>query len=86
MPFPEFDRSRLRFIPLKERKNRLFIEKDRVSPSAAPAPLGAETLAAIQEAGALIREARRKGRPAVLAFGAHTIKNGLSPVLIQLVK
>jgi hypothetical protein len=84
MPFPEFDRSRLRFHPLKERKNRVLIETDHVSPSAPPGSLTQESLAAIREAGRAIREARSRNRPVVLAFGAHTIKNGLSPVLIEL--
>jgi hypothetical protein len=86
MPFPELDRSRLRFQPLKERKNRVFIEQDHVSPSASPAPLGPEALAVTREAGRAVREARSQNRPVVLAFGAHTIKNGLSPVLIQLIQ
>ena len=86
MPFPELDRSQLRFQPLKERKNRVFIEKDHVSPSASPGPLDPETLTAIREAGKAVKEARSKRRPVVLAFGAHTIKNGLSPVLIQLIQ
>ena len=86
MPFPEFDRDRLRFRPLKERKNRVFIEQDHVSPSASPGPLGPETLAAIRKAGRAVKEARSQSRPVVLAFGAHTIKNGLSPVLIRLIQ
>jgi len=86
MPFPELDRCRLRFRPLKERKNRVFIEQDHVSPSDSPGPLDRETLAAIQKAGRAVREARSQNRPVVLAFGAHTIKNGLSPVLIRLIQ
>ena len=86
MPFPEFDRRRLRFQPLKERKNRVFIETDHVSPSAPPGPLAPEALTAIREAGRAVREARSRNRPVVLAFGAHTIKNGLSPVLIELMQ
>jgi hypothetical protein len=86
MPFPELDRSKLRFHPLTERKNRVFIEQDHVSPSASLGPLGPETLAAIRDVGRAIREARSQNRPVVLAFGAHTIKNGLSPVLIQLIQ
>lgn len=86
MPFPELDRSRLHFKLLKERKNRVFIEKDHVSPSDSPGPLASEALAAIREAGGAIREARSRNRPVVLAFGAHTIKNGLSPVLIELIQ
>jgi hypothetical protein len=33
-----------------------------------------------------MRKARRAGRSIMLAFGAHTIKNGLAPVLIRLIE
>jgi len=33
-----------------------------------------------------IRRARAAERPVILAFGAHTIKNGLAPVLIRLIE
>ncbi|MCK7536104.1 MAG: hypothetical protein MZV63_36515 [Marinilabiliales bacterium] len=33
-----------------------------------------------------IRLAREKNKPVILAFGAHTIKNGMSPTLIALIK
>jgi hypothetical protein len=86
MTFPELDRSRLRFQLLKERKNRVFIEQDHVSPSDRSSPLVPEALTVIREAGRAVREARAHNRPVVLAFGAHTIKNGLSPVLIELIQ
>jgi hypothetical protein len=86
MPFPRFDRRRLRFHPLKARKNRVFIEKDHVSPNDARGPLSADTLRAIEQTAVEVREARSGSRPVVLAFGAHTIKNGLAPVLIRLIE
>ena len=86
MPFPRFDRTKLRFHSLEQRSNRVSIERDHVSPSAAPGPLQTEALAAIRAAANAAREARRNRRPVVLAFGAHTIKNGLAPVLIEMIE
>ncbi|UCF97271.1 MAG: deoxyhypusine synthase family protein [Spirochaetaceae bacterium] len=86
MPFPKFDRNKIHFYPLHERQNRVFIEEHRVLPSDSPASLNAENQTVIHEAGRAIREARSKNCPVVVAFGAHTIKNGLSPVLIQLIE
>jgi hypothetical protein len=40
----------------------------------------------ISECVTRIRAARQAGRPVVLTFGAHTIKNGLAPVLIRLME
>ena len=33
-----------------------------------------------------IQSARRKGRPVIFAFGAHVVKTGLSPILIDLIR
>jgi hypothetical protein len=81
-----FDRRRLRFRPLGERRNKVFIERDRVEPDAPAGPLPPEAREGIAEAAGAVRDARAAGRAVILAFGAHTIKNGLSPVLIRLLE
>jgi hypothetical protein len=48
-----------------------------------PHLLGAEALRAVVRA---IADARRKRKPVVFAFGAHVLKAGLSPALIQLMR
>jgi hypothetical protein len=53
---------------------------------AAPRPLSEASAAILAECASRIRSARAAERPVILAFGAHTIKNGLSPVLIELMK
>ena len=79
-----FDRTRIRVKPLAERVNKLDIERDAVDPASYEGPLSdaaaADAVAAAREA----REARAKGAPVILAFGAHSIKNGLSSLLIRL--
>lgn len=86
MSFAQFDRHRLRIQRLAERKNKLAIERDGLSPDDAPRAQSAQTQRALEETAARIRAARKGGRPVILAFGAHTIKNGLGPVLIRLME
>lgn len=86
MTHPEFDRHRLHILPLSERSNKLQIERDHVSPTANPGDISEDTTAAVTETSARIRSARDNDKPVILAFGAHTIKNGLGPVLIHLME
>jgi hypothetical protein len=82
----ELDRRALRLKPLAERVNRVVIARDAIAPDAPPAPLPAETERTLAETVARIRQARQTGRPVILAFGAHVIKNGLGLVLIRLIE
>jgi hypothetical protein len=81
-----FDRETIRFLPLKKRKNKIFIERDHTPPDSQPRAFAPEVQAGIRDAAAAIREARRKDRPVILAFGAHAVKNGLSPIIIGLIE
>lgn len=80
------DRRELRFFPLSERRNRVRIERDRILPDDDVGPIPAATIREIEVAAARVRAARAAGRPVVLAFGAHAIKNGLAPVLVALIE
>ena len=81
-----FDRSSISVKPLSERKNKLDFKQDRIDPDAYAPRLGADAAERVARAVAEIRAARSKGAPVILAFGAHAIKNGLSPVMIRLMK
>ena len=83
---PQFDRTRLQTRGLNARTNKVNIERDAVSPDAVPGPIPPAATEALVECAAKIRTARSIGRPVILAFGAHTIKNGLAPVLIRLME
>jgi rfaE bifunctional protein kinase chain/domain len=83
---PQFDRSRVQTHRLSARMNKVNIERDAVSPDAEPGPIPPASTKALMECAEKIRAARSAGRPVILAFGAHTIKNGLAPVLIQLME
>lgn len=82
----EFDRSRLIQHSLAEREDRVFIERDHIAPDAEPGSAGDGVGRVLDDVAGWIRSAREEGAPVVLAFGAHTIKNGLAPVLIRLME
>jgi hypothetical protein len=72
--------------PLRVRENKKSIDADHVSPDATPASLSEEGHQILEEAAKRIRAARANSRPVVVAFGAHSIKNGLGPVLLRLIE
>ena len=86
MPYPQLDRHQLQVKSLTARANKLAIERDHVGADTQPGDLTLETSRLIGECVDRIRAARKGGRPVVLTFGAHTIKNGLAPVLIRLME
>ncbi|MGE3858317.1 MAG: hypothetical protein AB7G21_15295, partial [Dehalococcoidia bacterium] len=95
MPFPyeDFDLSGVRTYPLAERKSKVRVE-DFAAPytpgSGMPGLLaslprllaGADFRAVVDR----VLDARRAGRGIVWGFGAHVVKTGLSPVLIDLME
>ncbi len=84
-PMP-FDRRSLKFDPLRTRTNKVFIDRDHVSPDAPVPALDPAAAKVLSEAVTRLRAAKERGASRMLAFGAHTIKNGLSPVLIRLIE
>jgi hypothetical protein len=86
MPHPQFDRSAVRFEPLSRRENKKEIEKDHVPPGRPPGDLSPAARETIAEAADRVRQARKVGRPVMVSFGAHAIKNGLGPVFIKLIE
>lgn len=87
MPPAPFDRTKLKLHPLADRANRVSVRRDMVDPDQpSRSPLPPSVSDAVVETASRMREARRHNRPCILAFGAHTIKNGLAPVLIRLME
>ncbi len=86
MPYPRLDRFQIRMEPLAARENRKFIEQDHVAPTSVPRRLSAAAQLVMDELAQRIQAARDKKRPVIVAFGAHAIKNGLGPVLLQLLQ
>ncbi|MGD0883979.1 MAG: hypothetical protein ABSA46_03730 [Thermodesulfovibrionales bacterium] len=85
--------KRIRTYPLSTRKSKVEIEFSAVPHkkgdsfktfmNSLPSFLAASDFKAVISA---VVQARKKGRPVVLGMGAHPIKLGLSPVLIDLMK
>ncbi|HLP71937.1 MAG TPA: hypothetical protein VK155_03480 [Bacteroidales bacterium] len=86
MPYPKFDRDRIRFRKLAERTSKVDISKDHVNPGHGHAAISSSDEDIIRNTAERIKKARKDNRPVILAFGAHTIKNGLAPVLIGLME
>ncbi len=84
MPHKQFNRSKLTLRPLAGRRNLIDIERDHVPLDASPGKLSADVKAITKETADRIRSARDKGCAVILTFGAHAIKNGLGPILINL--
>jgi hypothetical protein len=82
MPHKIFDRSRLKLRPLAERQSDLtrdiFITPD--------SPFERCEQAALPVLAERIREARVKGNAVILMLGAHVIRRGAAPLLIDLMK
>ncbi len=80
MPFKTFDRSRLRLRPLREREHALsrdcFIYPD--------SPYERIDHPALPVLAARVREARAHGSSVILMLGAHALRRGAAPLLIDL--
>lgn len=86
MPFPQLDRFQVICKPLRERANKVHIEKDHVPIDAEPRPVGSAGEAIVLETVNRLVAARERGASRMLSFGAHSIKNGLAPVLTRLIE
>jgi len=80
MPYPAFDRSRLRIQPLAQRQHDLDLSV--VLPLDAPLPPFAHP--AIPVLGQHLVEARQNGRARILLMGAHVLRAGVARYLIDL--
>ncbi len=79
-----FDRDKLAIKKLAERRNKLSVEKDLIPLTFNSSGFTADEKELISQASARILRAREMNKSVMLAFGAHTIKNGLAPVLMAL--
>jgi hypothetical protein len=93
MRYRPIDLAGVTTYPLSERKNKTVMQRDRSGEvhcgmtvaellAAMPDQLGAQALNGVIDA---VVEARRKGKPVIMAMGAHVIKCGLQPVLRSLI-
>jgi hypothetical protein len=86
MPYKYFDRTELLIKSLAERKNKVIIENDHIPVTQQPQNNSEIFLSTIKAVTIRIKNARNLNAPVILAFGAHTIKNGMGPTLIKLIE
>jgi hypothetical protein len=88
----EIDLSKIREAPLKSRKNKVGIKDFAKAGKGAsfgtfwdslPDILAAQDIKKVVSA---IRRARDRGKPVIWLMGAHVIKVGLSPLIIEMMK
>lgn len=72
--------------PLAERVNRVHAENDFCRIDRPPPDLPPVQRSTVAEIAARIRRACQHRRPVIMAFGAHTIKNGLTPLLVEFMR
>jgi hypothetical protein len=82
MPYPTFDRSRLRIQPLAQRRHDLDLSVVK----ALDAPLPPFRHPALPVLGRRLVEARRRGSARVLLMGAHVLRAGVARYLIDLLE
>lgn len=92
MNYKPVDLKGVKTYPLADRKNKVIMEKHRAGAvtvgmsvadllTAMPRQLGAEALVEVIDS---VVAAKAKGKPVIMAMGAHVIKCGLQPVLKSL--
>src|SRR4030067_1708601 len=82
MPFEKFDRSRLKLRPLAERQS----DSPRSVLVYPENPYERSENPAFPVIAARIRKARSKGSAVILMLGAHVLRRGMAPLLIDLMK
>ena len=86
MPYKQLDRFQIRMQPLRDRPNKFAIDAKAVTLDQPPSDLSRTARETIDELVDRVRRAKQAGRPVICAFGAHAIKNGLSPVIVKLIE
>jgi len=82
MPYPQFDRSRLRIQPLAARRHDLNLAD--ILPLSAPPPSFSNPAIAVLAQRLL--DSRRSGSARILMMGAHVLRAGVSRYLIDLME
>ncbi len=80
-----FDRKLISFKKLSERKSKVNIAEDYIKLDS-DYNINPHNYETIKKLAKEIKTARKNNRPVIMAFGAHSIKNGLSIVMTNLIK
>ncbi len=80
------DLTKLKVLPLAQRKSQARLEDILIDPEAAPGPCSEHNLAQIRSCASHMAGARRQGAGVMLIYGAHLIKNGAADILVRLME
>ncbi|MFZ2657809.1 MAG: hypothetical protein WAX69_22945 [Victivallales bacterium] len=86
MPYPKLDRDNLKIKSLKDRYSKVNIERDHLTVDSKVGKFKGADAELLKETADRIKKARKNKKSVMLTFGAHSIKNGLSPVLIKFIE
>ena len=81
----KFDRSRLNIKPLASRQSKsdtgIMIDRETPLP-----PIATKEAQFIEQLTEKMKASKKKGAPIIMAYGAHLFKNGLAPLIIELME
>lgn len=80
------DLTKLKVLPLKERRSLSRLEDILIDPDSEPGTCGETALGLIQRCAADIAAARENEKSVMLIYGAHLIKNGAADIVIRLME
>ncbi|HQU42476.1 MAG TPA: hypothetical protein PK867_06670 [Pirellulales bacterium] len=75
------DLTRLKVLPLRERRSLTTVDEILIDPDAAPLPCPERVLPLIRECAENIRRARERGATVMLIYGAHLLRNGAAQIV-----
>jgi len=81
-----FDRSRIHQKPLAQRYNKVHIADIYVKADAPYPAIPDNVREQVVRTASYIFDARSKGSSVMLSFGAHSIKNGLGPLMVKFIE
>ncbi len=83
MPYKQFDRSKLNLLPISERAHDLYADRDIMKLSD---PLPEFSHPAIDTLAHRIIDAKKCGAAVIFMMGAHVIRSGVTPFLIDMME
>jgi hypothetical protein len=86
VPTQPLDLSRLRVLPLAERRSLSELQDILAEPAEAPPPCSDSTAGQIEMCAGHIRAAQQRGASVMLVYGAHLIKNGAQLLIGQMLE
>ncbi len=84
MPYKQFDRSKLQLLPLEQRIHDIDLEKVAINPGDPVPEFSDPAIEPLAEA--IVRARREYDATVLMMYGAHVIRTGNSPLMIDMMK